>query len=163
MLYTWVASFRINYLELSSYSIHFFCVFLYALNFSDITLSIFSNVLKNMGEVTPLPEEWLQITKPFKGDIYKNLTFLSYLRFVPPWAVRRSELCESCFCVVLDDISHLTFTLLHLRQHNRIDNDFLCWQNTVYVVTFLSVYVHRFQGLVLSCTQNTYATDSAEF
>lgn len=121
---TWIASFQINYLEFSSYSINFFCVFLYTLNFSDVTLSIFSNVLKNMGEVKPSPEEWLQITKPFKGDICKNLTFLCYLCFVPSWVLRRSELCDSYFCVLLNDISHLTFTLLHLRQHYRIDNKF---------------------------------------
>lgn len=162
MLWTWIASSWINYLELSSYSINFFCVLLFALNFSDVTFSIFSNVLKNMGEVKPLPEEWLQITKPFKGDICKNLTFLCYLRFVPSWEVRRSELCNSYFCILLDDISHLAFTLLHLRQHNRVDNDFLCWQNPVYVATFLSVDVHIFQGFVLSCTENTCATGSAD-
>lgn len=112
----WITSFQISYLEFTSYSINFFCVYLYALNFSDVTLSIFSNVLKNMEEAKPLPEEWLQIAKPFKGDICKNLTFLCYLRFLPSWVVRGSELCDSYFCVLLNDISHLTFTLLHLRQ-----------------------------------------------
>lgn len=162
------ASFFINLFIFSS--IHFFRVFL------DVELFWFYSVSSLPSQKTrgrwSSPDDLLQVTKLFKGDLCKSVTFLCYLGFVPypdlVWIIHcfKPKLCTSSektrtlrfhFLVLWNDISPLTFTWLHLRQRYGTDDHFFGCQNTPEVTIFLS----RFQGLLLSHMQNSCAVDSA--